>query len=335
MSVIALDVGGTHIKGAVVDGGELVEGAQWSTRAERGPDAVLAAVLRCADELVTYAVRRGSTPQAAGIVVPGLVDEARGTAVLAANLGWRDTPVRRLAAEHLGLPIAFGHDVRAGGLAEGRLGAGRGWPDFAFVPVGTGIAAALTIGGRPFAGSRGFAGELGHLVVRPGGDRCACGNRGCLETVASASAIARRYAEASGRTGASAREVAAGAESGDPLARRIWTEAIEALADGLAALTVLLDLDRVVLGGGLAQAGDPFLTPLRGALVERLAFRPAPTLVAAVLGARAGCLGAALLAQDLLDGVGTPEAAATPTQIRPVRGEELDPAHPQGDPCPS
>ncbi|WP_030241734.1 ROK family protein [Streptomyces sp. NRRL S-350] len=307
MSVIALDVGGTHIKGAVVEGGELVEGAQWSTRAERGPDAVLATVLRCADELVAYAERRGSKPQAAGIVVPGLVDEAGGTAVLAANLGWRDTPVRRRAAEHLDLPVAFGHDVRAGGLAEGRLGAGRGWPDFAFVPVGTGIAAALTIGGRPCAGSRGFAGELGHLVVRPGGEPCACGNRGCLETLASASAIARRYAEASGGTGTAAgpvaaREVVARAVAGEPLAGRIWTEAIEALADGLAALTVLLDVERVVLGGGLAQAGEPFLTPLRGALAERLTFRPAPTLAAAVLGPRAGCLGAALLAQDLLDG---------------------------------
>ncbi|MFJ2193308.1 ROK family protein [Kitasatospora sp. NPDC087861] len=302
MSVIALDVGGTHIKGAAVENGEPVETEQWHTRAERGPDAVLDTVLRCADELVTRAVRRGAKPAAAGVVVPGLVDEASGTAVLAANLGWRELPVRRRVAEHLDLPVAFGHDVRAGGVAEARLGAGRGCADFAFVPVGTGIAAALMLGGRPFAGDRGFAGELGHLVVRPGGDRCACGNRGCLETLASASAIARRYALASGGPAVSAKDVRARAEAGERSAGRIWTEAVEALADGLAALTALLDPGRLVIGGGLAEAGEAFLPPLRTALAERLTFRPAPLLVAAELGHRAGSLGAALLAQDLLDG---------------------------------
>ncbi|GAA2781109.1 ROK family protein [Kitasatospora sp. CM 4170] len=304
MSVIALDVGGTHIKGSVVDGGDVVEADEWYTRAEHGPSAVIDTVLRCADELVARAVRRGAKPQAAGIVVPGLVDEASGTAVLAANLGWRDTPVRRWVAEHLDLPVAFGHDVRAGGLAESRLGAGRGCADFAFVPVGTGVAAALVLGGRPFTGDRGFAGELGHLVVRPGGEPCVCGNRGCVETLASASAIARRYARAAGETGLSTKDVRTRAEAGDRLADRIWSEAVEALADGLAALTVLVDLDRLVIGGGLAKAGEAFLHPLRTAVAERLAFRPAPTLVPAELGHRAGCLGAALLAQDLLDGGG-------------------------------
>ncbi|MEU6971900.1 ROK family protein [Kitasatospora aureofaciens] len=299
--VIALDVGGTRIKGVVVDGrGEPVESAQWPTRAERGPDAVLDTVLRCADELRARARRRGSPPRAAGIAVPGLVDETSGTSVLAANLGWRRLPVRGRAEEHLGLPVAFGHDVRAGGLAESRLGAGRDCASFAFVPVGTGIAAALLLDGRPFAGARGFAGELGHLVVRPGGEPCVCGNRGCVEALASASAIARRYGEASGRTGASTEDVRARAVSGDRPAVRVWTEAVEALADGLAGLTALLDLDRLVIGGGLALAGEAYLAPLRTALAERLPFRPVPPLVAAELGDRAGSLGAALLARDLL-----------------------------------
>lgn len=212
--------------------------------------------------------------------------------------------MRRRLAEHLGLPVAFGHDVRAGGVAEGRLGAGRSCPNFAFVPVGTGIAAALMIDGRPFGGDHGFAGEFGHLVVRPGGDRCACGNRGCVETLASASAIARRYARATGEAGVSAKDVRRLAESGNGAAARIWVEAVEALADGLAALTVVLDFERIVIGGGLAKAGEPFLGPLRDALAERLTFRGPPRLVAAELGHRAGSLGAALLAQDLLDGGG-------------------------------
>ncbi|MET8546912.1 ROK family protein, partial [Kitasatospora sp. NPDC004799] len=249
-------------------------------------------------------VRRGTPPRAAGIAVPGLVDEAGGTAVLAANLGWRDLPVRRRAEEHLDLPVAFGHDVRAGGLAESRLGAGRGCAHFAFVPVGTGIAAALVLDGRPVTGGRGFAGELGHLVVRPGGEPCGCGNRGCVETLASASAIARRYAEASGERRTTAEDVLARAAAGDRLAGRIRTEAVEALADGLAALTVLLDPERLVVGGGLAHAGEAYLAPLRTALAARLPFRPAPPLVAAELGHRAGSLGAALLARDLPAGGG-------------------------------
>ncbi|TYC68216.1 ROK family protein [Streptomyces sp. CB01881] len=304
MSVIALDVGGTHIKGAVVQDGRLVDSAQWHTRAGRDPDAVIETVLGCADELVTRALRHGGGPAAAGVVVPGLVDEEAGTAVLAANLGWRDTPVRRWLAEHLDLPVAFGHDVRAGGIAESRLGAGRDCRNFAFVPVGTGIAAALVIDGRPFPGDHGFAGEFGHLVVRPGGDRCACGNRGCLETVASAAAVARRYAGASGETGVSAKDVLRRAQEGDGPAVQVRDEAVDALADGLAALTVLLDFERIVIGGGLAEAGEPFLNPLRTAVAERLTFRAAPRLVAAELGHRAGSLGAALLAQDLLDGGG-------------------------------
>ncbi|GAA1184361.1 ROK family protein [Kitasatospora gansuensis] len=302
MSVIALDVGGTHIKGAIVENGRLLDSERWHTRSERGSDALVETVLGCADELVARAVRYGGRPAApAGIVVPGLVDERAGTAVLAANLGWRGTPVQRWVAEHLDLPVAFGHDVRAGGIAEGRLGAGRGCPNFAFVPVGTGIAAALMIDGRPFGGDHGFAGEFGHLVVRPGGDPCACGNRGCLETLASASAITRRYAEASGETGVSAKGVQQRADAGDHQAVRIWTDAVDALADGLVALTVMLDFERIVIGGGLAGAGEPFLRPLRTALAERLTFRGVPQVVPAGLGHRAGSLGAALLAQDLLD----------------------------------
>ncbi|MEV6583403.1 ROK family protein [Streptomyces sp. NPDC051582] len=302
MSVIALDVGGTHIKGTVVEEGRILSHAHWHTRAERGPDAVMDTVLGCADALVARARRHGSEPRAAGVVVPGLVDDEEGTAVLAANLGWHDTPVRLWMTEHLDLPVAFGHDVRAGGIAEGRLGAGRGHSDFAFVPVGTGIAAALIIGGRPFAGEHGFAGELGHLVVRPGGHLCSCGNRGCLETLASASAIARRYAATTGEAGVSAKDVHLRAQAGDPLAASVWTDAVDALAEGLAALTTVLDFGRIVIGGGLAEAGDPFLGPLRTAVADRLTFRGPPELVAAELGHRAGSLGAALLAQDLLDG---------------------------------
>ncbi len=133
----------------------------------------------------------GQTPVAAGVAIPGVVDEARGVAVFAANLGFRDVPLRDLVAERLGLPAALGHDMRAAGLAEARLGAGHGAEDVIFVGIGTGIAAAHVRGGHTNSGAHGAAGELGHIVVRPGGPACACGQRGCLETGASASAASR------------------------------------------------------------------------------------------------------------------------------------------------
>ncbi|MFJ9611976.1 ROK family protein [Kitasatospora sp. NPDC101176] len=303
MTVIALDVGGTELKGAVVaEDGTLLQAERWPTRPERGPAAVLDTVLGRAAELADLARRAGSEPRAAGIVVPGLLDEAAGTVVRAVNLDWHDVPIRPRLAEHLGLPVAFGHDVRAGGLAEARLGAGRGSPCFLFVPVGTGIAAAVVDRGRPLTGALGAAGELGHLIVRPGGERCACGGRGCLETVASAAAIARRYGRATGRPGTTAAQVHRRAADGEPTAVRVWTEAVHALADGLAAATALLDPERIVIGGGLARAGEDLLGPLRPALAERLPFRPRPRLVRAELGPRAGSLGAALLARALAPG---------------------------------
>ncbi|WP_369185323.1 ROK family protein [Streptomyces sp. Y1] len=295
-TVIALDVGGTRVKGGAADeDGVLRDTDSWPTGADRGPEAALETVLAAARALADR-----HRPAAVGIAVPGIVDEPSGTAVLAANLGWRRLPVRDRLAEHLGLPVVLGHDVRAGGLAEARIGAGRGSRDFLFVPVGTGIAAAVMSEGRAAAGSHARAGELGHLVVRPGGDACPCGGRGCLETVASAAAVARRYAAATGEHGATAEDVAARAAAGERAAVTVWTEAIEALADALTTAITLLDPERVVIGGGLARAGDPYLTALRAAVAERLTFQTMPLILPAALGDRAGCQGAALLARDLL-----------------------------------
>ncbi|MFF0751710.1 ROK family protein [Streptomyces sp. NPDC004267] len=297
-TVIALDVGGTFVKGGTLADGATALGHadRWYTRADRGPEAVLETVLACAEELAGHC----PDAEAAGIAVPGIVDEESGLAVLAANLGWRGVPVQDWLAEHLGLPVAFGHDVRAGGLAEARAGAGRGCDDFLFVPVGTGIAAAAFSRGRALTGGHGAGGELGHVVVRPGGDRCHCGGHGCVETVASAAAIARRYSRATGWHGITAGEVRRRADRGDTVAAAIWAEAVEALADALATAVTLYDPERLVVGGGLARAGEAYVAPLREALARRLTFQTMPEVIAAELGDRAGCVGAALLAHDLL-----------------------------------
>ncbi|WP_326699091.1 ROK family protein [Streptomyces sp. NBC_01754] len=301
--VIALDVGGTGMKAALVgDDGTLLHEARRATGRERGAEAVVETVLGFAADLRAYGEAHfGEGAVAAGVAVPGIVDAERGIAVYAANLGWRDVPLRALIGERLGgIPVALGHDVRTGGLAEGRIGAGRGTDRFLFVPLGTGIAGAIGIAGSIEAGAHGYAGEIGHVVVRPDGPDCACGQRGCLETLASASAVSRAWAKASGDPDADAADCAEAVASGDPAALRVWHDAVDALAAGLVTALTLLDPRMLIIGGGLAEAGQTLFTPLRAAVEERVTFQKLPHIVPAALGDTAGCLGAGLLAWDLL-----------------------------------
>jgi glucokinase len=296
--LVALDVGGTGMKCALVSpSGQIVHAERHPTGADRGPEAVTAALLDIAESLAGKARAEGLRPLAAGVVVPGVVDEDRGVAVWSANVGFRDVPLRDLVAARLNVPAALGHDVRAGGLAEARLGAGHGAAHVLFVAIGTGIAAAHIVAGRGFPGAHGAAGEVGHVIVRPGGAPCLCGARGCLEAEASAAGVARRYAAFAG-TPATAAEVVEKAAAGEPVAQRVWRETIEQLADGLLTTQALFDAEVIVLGGGLAEAGGALLDPLRTALRERLTFHREPRLVRATLGDEAGCVGAALLALD-------------------------------------
>lgn len=282
--------------------GTLLYEARRPTGRERGTDAVVEAVLGFAAELRDIGRARFGTPAAAaGVAVPGIVDEHTGVAAYSANLGWRDLPLRDLLSRRLdGIPVALGHDVRTGGLAEGRIGAGRDADRFLFVPLGTGIAGAIGIGGRIETGAHGSAGEIGHIVVRPGGLLCGCGQRGCLETVASAAAVGRAWAEACGDPAAGAADAAKAVESGDPRAAAVWRDAVDALADGLVTGLTLLDPRTLIIGGGLAEAGDTLFTPLREAVAARVTFQRLPSIVPAALGDAAGCLGAGLLAWDLL-----------------------------------
>ncbi len=301
--VIALDVGGTGMKAALVGvDGTLLYEARRATARERGPDAVVRSILDFACELRAYGSEHlGESAVAAGVAVPGIVDSAAGVAVYAANLGWRDVPLRDLLSERLhGIPVALGHDVRTGGLAEGRIGAGKGADRFFFVPLGTGIAGAIGIAGSIEAGAHGYAGEIGHIVVRPDGPACGCGQRGCLETLASAAAVTRAWAKAAGDADADAADCAKAVASGDPRAAAVWADAVDALAAGLVTALTLLDPRTLIIGGGLAEAGETLFTPLRAAVEERVTFQKLPAIVPAALGDTAGCLGAGLLAWDLL-----------------------------------
>jgi glucokinase len=293
--VVAVDVGGTDTKAALVGGGGTVLASRSLPTPRAGADTgerVIDMVVRLVEEL-------GDGAAAVGLAVPGLVDERRGIAVASENLDWADVPFTAAVSQRCGLPTVIGHDVRAGGLAESRLGAARGVQDVVFMPIGTGIAAAILLGGRLHAGD-GYAGEIGHTDA--GHDEpCACGRRGCLEAIASAAAIARRYAARTGRGVAGAADVIAAARAGDPAAIAVWDDALDALAGALAWVASVLAPEVVVVGGGLSRAGDALFDPLGERLARRLTFiQRAPRLVPAALGDRAGCHGAGLLALDLL-----------------------------------
>ena len=301
--VIALDVGGTAMKGAVL-GPDLVprEECRIPTGGHEGPDAVVRHVLDALAQL--RGTTTGRHAVAAGLVVPGIVDPASGTAVWSENLGWKDVPFKGLAAEHLGLPVAFGHDVRAGALAEFRVGAGAGSQVAAFVPLGTGTGVVLALDGQPVDAGP-YSGELGHIDVGHD-ERCACGARGCLEAICSVAALPRRYLARRAARGfedihpsaVDARAVVLAAKD-DHDAEAVWSEAIDGLARALAVVASLFAPQVVILGGGLAQAAEDLTSPLADRLDALLTFQPRPSLRLAALGDRAGCLGAGLLAHEL------------------------------------
>ncbi|CAN7591198.1 ROK family protein [Terrabacter sp. LjRoot27] len=296
-AVVGIDVGGTRIKSALVtpDGQVLAEAVRPT------PDKVgdqLGEV--AAKTVVELTARVGDAVDllAVGVAVPGLVDDVTGIGVWSANLGWRDLDLRGGIAAHVDVPVAIGHDVRSGLLAEHRLGAAREADNVLFVPLGTGLASAILCRGQLVTGSL-WTGEIGHIVVVPDGPLCACGQRGCLEALSSAGAIGRRWSEATGLVG-DAEEVARRAEAGEPEARRIWQEAIDALAIMVAPVVAAAGTELVLIGGGLVHAGDTLLEPLRTALTGRLGGRDDVAVRAAALGDRAGSLGAATIALDLV-----------------------------------
>ncbi|MEV4246176.1 ROK family protein [Streptosporangium canum] len=299
--VVALDVGGTSMKGGLVTrSGEVLRTDRRATPRDEGPAAVVGTIRSFIDDL---AAAGGGTPAGVGLAVPGLV--TADAALYSANIGWRDVPAADFVP--LDVPVMLGHDVRTGGLAESVLGAGREVSDFLFLPIGTGIAGAVIVDGEPYGGAAGWGGEIGHIPVFPGGETCACGQIGCLETYASASAVGRRYS-ARAASPATAEQVAALTVAGDPVAAEVWDDAVEALSLALATYTLLLDPSAIVLGGGLAEAGPLLSDPLADRLRKRLTFRAAPPLRPAALGVNAGMLGAALLGWRA---AGVPDAGAT------------------------
>jgi glucokinase len=309
--VVALDIGGTAMKGGVL-GSDLRMGfAQTrSTPINPGPQAVTEEMIWFPLHLEATAVARGMHVRGAGVAVPGVVPEDKGTALYSANLGWRDLDLAALLSSCTGRPVAPAHDVRAGAEAESVLGAARGLDDVLFVTIGTGIASEV-VGDGSVARCGGFVGELGHLPVEPRGRSCPCGGRGCLETIASARAIAATCTRRTGQFADGALDVVDATATGYGDALVVWYRAARALASARCATAVtLLGSQTVVPGGGLAQSGDLLLCPVRRYPLAQLTFQRVPALLRAAPGAQAGSTGAGLRARRAVSnvhGVAMPE----------------------------
>ncbi|MHA5048207.1 ROK family protein [Streptomyces sp. SD15] len=300
--VAALDIGGTKIAGALVDGsGRILLRVQRATPAQEDGDTVMGAVDAVIGELTDSPL--WSRVGAVGIGSAGPVDASAGTVSPVNVPGWRDYPlVERVRTATGELPVELIGDGVAITAAEHWQGAARGHDNALCMVVSTGVGGGLVLNGRLHAGPTGNAGHIGHISVDLDGDLCPCGSRGCVERIASGPNIARRALEAGWRPGpdgeASAAAVAAAARQGDPVAVASFERAARALAAGIAATATLVEIDIAVIGGGVSKAGDVLFDPLRKALGDyaTLSFVRRLTVAPALMGTDAGLVGAAAAA---------------------------------------
>ncbi len=304
---LGLDIGGTKIAGGIVDaatGTVLVQG-RVPTMASDGGAAVLARAIMLAERLRREGAAQGLPPvQAVGIGAGGQIDAQTGVVLSATEIlpSWAGTRIAESFTQSLQIPAFADNDVNALAAGELRFGAGQGAKNLVFLALGTGVGGAIVSSGKLHQSATGVSGELGHLMLNPGGPPCTCGSKGCLEQYASGPALLRLF-EAFGGTATPDDEgnppplaKLAGADPRGPAARALDT-AGKALGVGLVSLSNIFGPDKIIIGGGLASLGDLLLAPARQVLGERALppVRQTPVVVAA-LGADASIVGAACLA---------------------------------------
>jgi glucokinase len=309
---IGLDIGGTKINAfRVARDGSILARSHAPTPAE-DQEATLAKMIELALGLRTPDV------VAVGVGAAGMVDSGEGVLRFAPNLAWRDLPIAARMREALELPVLVENDASMAAFAEYRFGAGRGYRHLLLVTVGTGIGGGIVADGSLFRGAHGFASEIGHIIVEPGGPLCGCGNHGCWEQVAAGRAIGRMGRQAATAPDSAILRLAGGdpdritgrlvteaAQQGDDVAKGILAKAGRRLGEGIAGLVNVLDPQIVVVGGGVSMAGDLLLEPTRARFreaVEGVDHRPPVPIVPAELGNDAGAVGAAGLALEELRG---------------------------------
>ena len=293
---VGVDIGGSKVAVLVVDADGDVRARRHVPAASAEPDEAIAQIAAVIRDAVAEAGATMADVEAVGLGVPGRVDRASGDVTFAVNLGWQHLPLGRRLAAALGVTCVVENDVRAAAVGLHREAPFGPTDDLVYLGIGTGISAGVVLDGRLHRGVRGLAGEIGHVVLDPDGAACACGLRGCFETIAAGAGIARaaRTAIDAGEAtslaggdgtgdrasdGPSAADVFAAAETGDPLARRLVDAAAAAIARMVHELVLAYDVELVVIGGGISRAGAPLLDRIRAGL-DRIA---APSAFAAEL----------------------------------------------------
>jgi glucokinase len=314
VEAIGVDLGGTKMLVGVVDAERNVAYRAAAPSMGLRQDELLSTLQRELEAAVDARPEVG----AIGLGIPCTIDRERGVAVMAVNLELADVPIRDLMSEGLGLPVVVDNDANAAILAEHRFGAARGAENAVMLTIGTGIGGGLVIGGEVYRGSTGAGAELGHVVIDEDGPPCQgnCPNRGCVEALASGTAIAREGLAAAegapdsvlGRALADGatldgKEVTEAALEGDPIALGVLEKVGRHLGVALATFANIFDPDVFVIGGGVIPAGELLLEPARGELAARaLAPMNQTPVAAAELGPEAGMIGAATMAMLELDG---------------------------------
>jgi glucokinase len=314
--LLALDYGGTKHSAAILRHGERAWAAHARVLSPAGADATYdqTTVLRMARELLSQV--RGRLV-AVGVSFGGPVDAHKGLVRLSHHVpGWEDVPLAEDLQRELGVPAAVDNDGNVAALGEWQFGAGQGTDSLLYVTVSTGVGGGWVLGGRIWGGADGMAGEIGHVIVRPGGMPCACGKRGCVEAEACGPAMARKAAArlAAGASdgrgllqltggrpeGITGEMIARAAAAGDPFARDILLDSAAALGSGIAAAANLINPDRVVLGGGVTKAGDLWWGRVRATARAETLPQAQVTIVPAGMSDDAPLWGAAALAQNLV-----------------------------------
>lgn len=310
--LVGVDLGGTKVAAGVVDRtGHLLTKATRDTHAERGAEAVAATIADAVAAALAQIKDGDARLLGIGAGVPGLADVDAGVVLFAPNLGWQDVPLAALLRAHRPVPVYLDNDANAAALGEQWVGAGRGVKDMILLTLGTGVGGGLIFDSRIYQGAAGYAGEIGHMAMSQDGPLCGCGRRGCLETYASATAVIREAREAIERgeettikaladaspKGLEARTVFRAAAQGDAVAQRIVDQLVRYLGIAIANLVNLLNPEMVVIGGGVAAAGDQLLMPLRAEVHGRALSGPAHSaaIIGAQLGNDAGIIGASSL----------------------------------------
>lgn len=301
--LIGIDMGGTNIQGAAAIGGTIISKDKIATRSWQGPDIVIKDLAKFVLELAT-----GKKIQAVGLGIPGLLDVDRGICLSSCNLGWQNVHISRELSREIGAPVLIDNDARLAALGEWSQGQAQNCRDFIYLTIGTGIGSGIVTNGQLLRGANWSAGEVGHMVLDPQGPACACGNQGCLEALASGTAIAGegRAAAAANPTSLLAKNldaidaasVFAAAKAGDIAATKVIDTAMAWLGLGVANLVNIFNPSLVIIGGGVSLAGEQLLAPIRAQVDSHamIVQRDTVTIITSGLGDTAGVFGALELA---------------------------------------